>query len=171
MWLSVRSSEVLVVILFILMPWLDWALKANDLSIYLKERILREAQNEEDRQKAQEEEERRKRQEEERLEEQRRLREERERAREGEELMLFLSSRCRPCLSFSPPVNQGWDSSAFTQISVEQKLKSVFDDDHFRERKKKSEAIRGRIWLVRILSYSQVIPGCVHALHCYGFQK
>ena len=60
---------------------------------------------------------------------------------------------------------------------MEQKLKSVVDDDHFRGGKKvngekKSEAIRVRIWLVRILSCSQVIPGCARALHCCsGFQK
>ena len=37
--------------------------------------------------------------------------------------------------------SQGWDSSTFMRISVEQKLKSVVDDDHFRggknRRKKK----------------------------------
>ena len=33
-------------------------------------------------------------------------------------------------------LQQGCDSSAFTRISVEQKLKSVFDDDHFRGGKK-----------------------------------
>ena len=31
--------------------------------------------------------------------------------------------------------DQGWDSSAFTRISVEHKFKSVVDDDHFRETK------------------------------------
>ena len=31
--------------------------------------------------------------------------------------------------------DQGWDSSAFTRIFVEQKLKSVVDDDHFRGEK------------------------------------
>ena len=69
--------------------------------------------------------------------------------------------------------NQGWDSSAFTQISVEQKLKCVVDDDHIKNKKIdgkkikiKSEAIRVRIWLVRILSCSQVIPGCARTLHC-----
>ena len=32
--------------------------------------------------------------------------------------------------------DQGWGCSAFTRISVEHKLKSVVDDDHFCERKK-----------------------------------
>ena len=32
-------------------------------------------------------------------------------------------------------IYQGWDSSAFTWISVEQKLKSVVDDDHFHGKK------------------------------------
>ena len=29
-------------------------------------------------------------------------------------------------------VYQGWDCSVITQISVEHKLKSIVDDDHFR---------------------------------------
>ena len=37
--------------------------------------------------------------------------------------------------SGSSSIIQGWDSSAFTWISVEQKLKSVVDDDHFRGKK------------------------------------
>ena len=40
---------------------------------------------------------------------------------------------------------QGWDSSSFTRIFVEQKLKSLVDDDHFRGKKieeKKREKIR-----------------------------
>ena len=32
-------------------------------------------------------------------------------------------------------LHQGWDSSAFTWISVEHKLKSVVDNDHFRGKK------------------------------------
>ena len=35
----------------------------------------------------------------------------------------------------------GWDSSTFTQISVEQKLKSVVDGDHFREEEKSTTNI------------------------------
>ena len=35
--------------------------------------------------------------------------------------------------------HQGWDSSAFTRISVEQKLKSVVDDDHFRWEKNQEQ--------------------------------
>ena len=31
-----------------------------------------------------------------------------------------------------PHAEVGWDSSAFMRISVEHKLKSVVDDDHFR---------------------------------------
>ena len=75
-------------------------------------------------------------------------------------------------------VHQGWDSSTFTRISMEQKLKSVVDDDHFhgekidQKNKIKSKAVRVRTWLVHILSCSQVIPGCARTLHyCSGFQK
>ena len=76
-------------------------------------------------------------------------------------------------------IYRGWDSSAFTWISVEQKLKSVVDDDRFcgkqndqQKKTKKSKANPVPIWLVRILSCSQVIPGCARALHCCsGFQK
>ena len=59
---------------------------------------------------------------------------------------------------------------------MEQKLKSVVGDDHFRKQKidknKRSEAIQVRICLVRILSCSEIIPGCARTLHCCsGFQK
>ena len=41
-----------------------------------------------------------------------------------------------------------------------------------KKKEQKSEAIPVRIWLVPILSCSQVIPGCAHTLHCCsGFQK
>ena len=75
---------------------------------------------------------------------------------------------------------RGGDSSTFTQISVEQKLKSMVDDDHFRgktidktiDKKKTKKQIRVPIWFVRILSWSQFVPRCVRALHCCsGFQK
>ena len=75
---------------------------------------------------------------------------------------------------------QGWDSSAFTRISVEQKLKSVVDDDHFRRRQidekqnkknpKQSESVIGLDpHSVAFSSYSRM---CTRALHCcFGFQK
>ena len=47
-------------------------------------------------------------------------------------IRLFIA--CSDC-SDGNSVVQGWDSFAFTRISVEQKLKSVVDDDHFRGKK------------------------------------
>ena len=55
----------------------------SSMTLFNKDRILQEAQAEEDLARTLEEEDRKKRQEEEKLEEQRRQREERERAREG----------------------------------------------------------------------------------------
>ena len=64
---------------------------------------------------------------------------------------------------------QGWDSSTFTRISVEQKLISVVDDDHFRGKKvdekrnqkipKQSESVFGLSAFCRIL---KLLPD-VHA--------
>ena len=74
---------------------------------------------------------------------------------------------------------QGWDSSASTRISVEQKYKSIVDDDHFRKKMKKkrkksnipkqSESVFGLSAFCCVLI---VIPGCACTLHCCsGFQK
>ena len=58
--------------------------------------------------------------------------------------------------------NQGWDSSVFTRISVEQKLKSVVDDDHFRTRKidEKTKQI--------IRSNPSPYLACPHSLSSYS---
>ena len=62
------------------------------------------------------------------------------------------------------PWNRNRNPWLMTIISAEKKLTEKTTT--------KNEAIRVCIWLVRILSFYQVIPGCVHALHCCsGFQN
>ena len=67
--------------------------------------------------------------------------------------------------------HQGWDSSTFTRISVEQKLKSVVDDYHFRKRKnqqqnqKQSKSIYGLSAFYRVLKlFPDVRTSCIVVL-------
>ena len=70
---------------------------------------------------------------------------------------------------------QGWDSAAFTQISVEQKLNSVVDDDHFRgkniykkkhpKNQKQSESVFGLAAFCLVLKlFPDVLARCIVVL-------
>ena len=63
-------------------------------------------------------------------------------------------------------VSQGWDSSTFTRISVEQKLKSVVDDDQFRGKKEKKIWSNPSLYLACphsavFSSYSRMCARCI----------